>query len=349
MTRKKTLVKKISRKTGRATILDVAKEAKVSFKTVSRVINNEPNVKPDKRALVVKAIERLAYTPSLAARGLAGNRSYLIGLLYHNASSNYVNQVQIGVLSKCRPQGFHLLIENCETNDPNVAEHIVSMVTQTRLDGVILTPPLSDNRKILDALKDRGVRIALMSPPALVPGFASVYMDEYRAAYDMTTYLVSLGHKHIGFIKGDPHHGAARRRFDGFCKSMLDHKISISPRFVQQGYFSFESGVAGANKLLREKVRPTAIFAANDDMAAGVITTAHTLGIKIPSELSVAGFDDTVSGTWPTLTTVRQPIVEMAATAVELLLAPPRGAGKNETSRLLPHKIVIRGSTQERQ
>ncbi|HUB85681.1 MAG TPA: LacI family DNA-binding transcriptional regulator [Rhizomicrobium sp.] len=331
--------------------MDVARGADVAIKTVSRVLNNEANVRPDTRERVLKVIKALNYSPNLAARGLASNRSFLVGLLYDNPSPDYMNGVQLGALARCRAGGFHLLVEICTEETGNSANQILSMIAQTRVDGVILTPPVSDNPVILQALARDEIPHVLIAPPKPSGDMLSVHMDDRRAAYDMTSYLISLGHKRIGFIKGHPKHGAAKTRFLGFRDALKEHRIEMKDSLVSQGYFSFESGVESARELLGQSRMPTAIFAANDDMAAGVIATAHKMGISVPEDLSVAGFDDTpvASITWPSLTTIRQPIVEMAGAAADLLLARIKNRGRRPSatpsSQQFQYELVKRAST----
>jgi LacI family transcriptional regulator len=150
----------------------------------------------------------------------------------------------------------------------------------------------------------------------------SVWIDDERAAYEMTKLLLGLGHTRIGFIKGHPQHGSTHLRYEGYCRALAEHGIEIDPPMVQQGYFSFDSGLAGGEALLAHWIRPSAVFASNDDMALGVVSVATRLGMRLPQDLSVVGFDDAYSArmVWPPLTTVRQPIAEMAATAAEMLI-----------------------------
>jgi LacI family transcriptional regulator len=333
------------------TIHDVAKKAGVSFKTVSRVLNNEASVSPETQEKVRHAIAALRYSPSLAARVLAGNRSYLIGLLYDTPSSYYTHSVQMGALEKCREAGFHLVLEKCNSQARDAAATILVNIRQMRLDGVILTPPLSDNQVVGKSLAEQGIPHVLISPPKLEPGLSCVYMDDRRAAFDMTQYLISLGHRRIGFIKGLSRHGAAMLRLLGYQDALRQSGIRLDEALVKAGNFRFQSGADAAEELLGQKARPTAIFASNDEMAAGTVATAHRLGVSVPRELSVVGFDDVpyASVTWPALTTVHQPIFEMGASAAGLLIAglqPKKDEPAEQASSIsFQHEIKIRGST----
>jgi len=333
------------------TIHDVAKKAGVSFKTVSRVLNNEANVSAETQEKVRKAISALQYSPSIAARVLAGSRSFLVGLLYDTPSSYYTHSVQMGALERCREAGFHLVLEKCSSEAPDAAASILVSIKHTRLDGVILTPPLSDNQAVRESLVEQKIPHVLISPPKLEPGVSSVTMDDRRAAFDMTQYLISLGHRRIGFIKGLSRHGAAMLRLLGYEDALRSGGIELDEGLVKDGNFRFQSGADAAEQLLRQKERPTAIFASNDEMGAGAVATAHRLGISIPRELSVVGFDDVpyASITWPALTTVHQPIVEMGAAAAGLLIAGIQSR-KSDPDAAVPsmsfqHEMKIRGST----
>lgn len=335
----------------RATITDVAKEAGVAIKTVSRVLNNEANVSPVTLERVRKAIKILDYSPSVAARVLAGNKSFLIGLFYNTPSSYYTNAIQVGALERCREAGFHLILELCNSDARDAAAATLATISHTRMDGVILTPPVSDNQAICEALVRQNVPHVLVSPPKIPHDVSCVYMDDRRAAYDITTHLIGLRHKRIAFITGHFRHGAAKLRLLGYQDALKAHGIALQDSLIREGDFRFQSGVEMAEELLRRKTRPTAIFAANDEMAAGVITAAHRLGLAVPGDISVAGFDDVpyASITWPALTTVRQPINEMGVGAAALLLDQIE-ARKNDSATMrssisFKYELKVREST----
>ncbi|MFO1389978.1 LacI family DNA-binding transcriptional regulator [Cellvibrio sp.] len=331
----------------KATIDDVAALAGVSMKTVSRVMNKEPNVRPATREKVEAAVAQLDYRPNLSARSLAGNRSYLLGLLYGIPSAHYVLDIQEGALDVCRPEGYELLVHPCNHQDPNITQEIVDLMRDKRIDGVMLTPPISDNLALMAALKKMSVPFVRVAPTENKSLSPYVETNDQEASYDMTCKLIALGHKRIGFICGHPDHRAVTLRYDGYKAALIENNIPISAELVEKGLNSFESGEACARKLLQKKSRPTAIFAANDDMAAGVMMVAHQMGIKIPQELSVAGFDDTpvAHQIWPALTTVRQPIQPMAKKATELLIKQLRGKDVQLPASMLTSTIIVREST----
>ncbi|MET0273713.1 MAG: LacI family DNA-binding transcriptional regulator [Phenylobacterium sp.] len=316
---------------------------------MSRVLNTEPNVRPVMRDKVLAAVEALRYRPSVSARSLAGSRSYLIALFYDNPSPNYNGDVQRGAVARCRQDGRHLVVEPLDSAASDAPELARSTAMTLRPDGVILTPPVSDRRLVLQALEESRTPYVRIAPNSEIERAAHVSMDDRRAAYEMTLHLLALGHRDIGFIIGHPEHGASHRRLEGFTDAMRAGGHAIRPDRLQQGYFSFQSGYDCAETLLATADRPSAIFASNDDMAMGVLAVAHRQRLAVPAELSVVGFDDTPAAmtSIPPLTTVRQPIFEMAAAAAEMLIngeCEPVTGGK-PPSRLLPFDIVVREST----
>jgi len=335
---------------GSVTIDDVAEKAGVSIKTVSRVVNKEPNVRERTREKVLEAIKALNYRPNQSARGLAGRRSYLIGLLYDNPSPNYLANLQAGVLAACQEVSYGLALSPVAFGDPDLVESVLSWMRQSAIDGVILTPPLSDSEELVSAIKAEGVPSVIVSSvgPGGVP---AVVIDEKEAAHQMTKHLIDAGHTAIGFIKGHPDHYASIHRYQGFAEAMEEAGLPVDPSFVKQGYFDFDSGKAAGEELICAKHRPTAVFASNDDMAAGVMHIAHRLKMEIPQDLAVAGFDDTPLSrqVWPNLSTVRQPIRMMGQCAGELLLQSIGGESKKHvdpnTFKQLDFEMKERGSS----
>lgn len=327
-------------------IYDVAKRAGVSIKTVSLVINRQPNVSLQTRTAVLAAIDALAYKPNVFARGLASERSYLIGLLHDVAPGSYIADLQLGALARCRDEGYHLIVELLNpAQDHDVDSRVRALVSESVLHGVILTPPLCDDRTIMQELTAAKTPFVRVAPGNKMAGTSVINIDEFKAAYEMTAYLVELGHRRIGFVKGKPDHGAARLRFDGYRSALADAGISFQEEFCAQGFFTYQSGIDAGEKLLSAKVRPSAIFAGNDDMAAGVLAVSQKFNLSIPNDLSVAGFDDSIVAqvVWPRLTTCRQPLKDMAAAAVSLLTQ--KRAHERPLERQLAHELVVREST----
>ena len=330
----------------KAKIADVARLAGVSIKTVSRVANKEPNVSEATRARVQAAIDSLSYRPDPSARSLASRRSFLIGLLYDNPSASYLVNIQHGALAISRAEGYDLVIHPCASQDEHLNREIASMVAQSKVDGVILTPPLSDMASIARLLEDLGTPFARIAPADRRPERSEVYTNDREACAEMTAYLASLGHRRIGFIVGHPDHGALQARLKGYEDGLAANGLEMEESLIEQGYNSFASGADCATRLLSLADRPTAVFASNDDMAAGAMRVAHEMGLAIPGDVSVAGFDDVplASQLWPSLTTIRQPIEAMARRATELLLMELRGE-RHELAKTIDSTLIVRDST----
>lgn len=327
----------------RSTIRDVSAAAGVSTKTVSRVLNDERYVSQETRERVRSAMAALNFRPSLAARILAGKRSFQIALLYDNHSAHYIHQVQQGVWSRCMEERVRLLAQPTDVTSPTLAEDVGALIDQTHIDGVVLSAPVTDALAVLDELERRGMPYVRISPGTDHERSSSASMDDVQAADDMTGHLVALGHRRIGFVIGHPDHTASDQRLFGYRRALDRAGLPFEPGLIRPGAFDFGSGEAAADALLDLARPPTAIFASNDDMAAGVLTVAHRRGLALPRDLSVAGFDDTplASQLWPPLTTVRQPTRDLAFAAASLLFEEKEWV----VNRRLAHEIVVCGST----
>ncbi len=317
--------------------------------TVSRVINGEKNVRESTRTAILQAIAKLNYSPNLAARTLAGADQIRIGLLYSNPSAAYLSRLLLGSLEQARLSHVQLVIEKCDSGleEENAA---LQALIASGVDGIILPPPMCDSEQLLDILAHSGVLLVVVAnwrPPGSV---SVVRIDDREASATMTRHIASLGHRRIGFIIGNPTHKASAERLRGFRDAMAQLGLSIPDALVVQGQFTYRSGLAAAEQLLTLTDRPTAIFASNDDMAAAAVAVAHRRHLEVPQDLTVCGFDDTdfAQSIWPELTTIHQPIAEMARTAVEMLVGQIRArrAGRQEPTQqsLLPFTLVRRES-----
>ena len=323
----------------RIRIEDVAAAAGVSMKTVSRVLNHEPNVREETRRRVEEVVARLQYRPNPSARSLAGQRSYVVALAYDNPSRNYLMEIQSGVLEACRAQHYTLVLAPVTFGQRGYMADITSLVEHFGLDGVLLIPPLTDDKTLLAQLDEHEIPFASISPRSR-RGRIGVTVDEHAAVCDLVAELVALGHRRIGHIKGHKAHGACAWRFTGYRDALERAGIEFDPDLVVDGEFTFESGVHGANQLLDLKDPPTAIFAANDDTAAGVIRVAGLRGLSVPRDLSVCGFDDTPISRhiFPALTTVRQPTRDMGRVATLELLNSIRDP---DAGRMIPIQYTL--------
>ena len=328
----------------RVTIKDVSREAGVSIKTVSRVLNNEKYVGAKTRAHVAEVVARLNFRPNVAARSLAGRRSFQIALICDNPSPYYVYEMQSGIRDRCEAAGVRMIAQPYDRGSDRLLDEIESLVEATQIDGLILTPPVTDHPAVLELLARRGVRFVRVSPGSQFDVSPSTFIDNRAAAATMTRHLLALGHKRIGFIAGDPGFATSAQRTDGYRDALLSAGLAIDDALIRSGNYDFASGAREAEILLALPNPPTAIFAASDDMAAGVLTVAHRLGLQVPGALSVAGFDDTALAryVWPPLTTIRQPTRDMAHAAADLLLGSSEGPPER---REIAHELVVREST----
>ena len=345
----------------RTTITDVAHHAGVSIKTVSRVLNEEPNVTQKTRERVKASAKELRYQPNLSARSLAGSKSYLLALVYDNPSVEYIAQLQLGASAACRERGYHLVVEPVSTQGGDLTADMELLLERLPVDGVILTSPICDSRRVLSVLDAAGTPMVKVSPRMHyakdVPGAnaPSLRLDDVAAAHDMTSYLLSLGHRDIGFIRGASNHGSAPLREQGYRAALTDFGITPNPDYMVDGDYTFQAGRSGAQALMSRKNRPTAIFASSDDIAAGVLSKALEKGLRVPEDISVCGFDDTALASMlsPALTTVRQPIQDMGRQAARLLMGPHPGEPvhplpSNDSPLQITYDIVVRGSTCRR-
>jgi LacI family transcriptional regulator len=336
------------------TIRDVAKRSRVSLKTVSRVINNEPSVLDRTRNKVLRAIDELNYQPDLSARSLRSAKSYALGLVYDNPNPYYVISVQSGVLSVCRETGFGLQIHPCNSSSPRLAEELFDLVRHARLAGLVLAPPMSERKELIEFLAANNIKFVRIISAAADPqdGFPCVFVDDRDAAYDITEHLIQLGHNRIGFLWGGESHRSSPERFKGYESALKDYGIALDKKLIVPGDYSFDDGFRGARKLFALKERPTAIFGSNDEIAAGVLAAAKAGGMDVPYDLSIAGFEDSPFSkqSWPALTTAKQATEEIARHATLLLLATLERAAHADGAAPVQNKgfspqLVIRDST----
>jgi LacI family transcriptional regulator len=331
--------------TRHSTITDVADAAGVSIKTVSRVFNDEPNVRVLTRERVLKAAVDLDYHPNVAARSLAGRRSFLIGLAYENPSPNYVVDLQTGALERLQGERYRLLV--LPFADVAAASGRMQAIARASgLDGIVLAPPLCDDAATVAELEACGLPYARIAPTSGGSHAPDVAMDDRAATRALIDHLVELGHRRIAIVRGDPSHASAAARYDGYRKGLEAHRLDVVADWEVSGAYTFASGYEAGKALLALPDRPTAIFASNDDMAAGVINAAYEAGVKVPEQLSVAGFDDSniAAVVWPRLTTIHQPIRDMAREATGALLALIEHE-ETVPHQMMPFRLIVRGST----
>lgn len=329
-----------------ATINDIARLSGVSKKTVSRIINNSPLVRKDTREKVEALMREVGYTPDPLARGLAFRRSFLIGMVYDNPTAQYVVDMQYGALDALRGSGFELVVHPCDTRNPGYIEGVKRFVQQQKLHGVILVPRASEDQALADMLTAIDCRFTRILSVALDDDAQMVITHDRDGAAEAADYLLSLGHRDVALVTGPSAYRSAIERTDGFVQALRNRGIELpANRIIEAGY-TFESGVAAAEKLLLGKQRPTAIFTGNDEMAAGVYRVAMRAGLHIPRDLSVIGFDDSplASRMWPPLTSVRRHTRDTGRTAAAMLIQPD-GPQRLRMASVRPH-LVVRDSCQ---
>lgn len=345
------------------TIIDIAREAGVAFKTVARVINREPSVKKETRERVEAVIARLGYKPNVWARSLRSSRSHLIAMIYITTDvadavaeaikqkeslsySSYYNQIHVTAMTKCQEFGYHLFIEEVATGTRGIAKRMRDLVAATQLDGVILLPPLSDNLEVMKALRHEKVPFVRISPYSHFELSSCAYMDDRKAMYELTRHLCELGHRDIAFIKGPPDHLSSLARFLGFRDALTEYKAKLRPEWMIEDAFSLRFGTLAAQKLLSARRRPTAVMAFNDDIASGVMTGAYRRGFTLPRDLSITGFDNApiAAALWPGLTTIYQPVAGLTAAATEMLINEIETSA-GPVARKLDYELVIRETT----
>lgn len=336
------------------TIKHVAADAGVSLQTVSRVINNEPNVRDAMRERVQASIDRLGYIPSIAAQRMSGSRSYLILALNDRdrtieawrarQGSDWVDQMLLGGMLKCAEHGYRMVIELVDTHNDHVERELNAALAALQPDGVILTPPHSDNPLIIGMLEDQQVPYARIGSLGESGGISLVMGDE-DAARGATRRLLALGHKRIAFIAGSAEYRLSEWREQGWRAAMAEADLPIDG-LCARGDFGYDSGVAAARELLARAHRPTAIIASSDQMTLAARDVAAALEIAVPRELSLISFDNTPVTTFadPPLTAVDQPIAETVSRAVEALIAANRGQKLPPGPFVVPARLVERGS-----
>jgi LacI family transcriptional regulator len=330
----------------RATINDVAREARVSKKTVSRVINQSPFVREDTRERVNAVIKQLGFTPDPQARGLAFRRSFLVGLIYDNPSPTYVVNMQQGVLDALRGSGLELVVHPCNRASETLLEDIRGFVERQRLFGVIMPPSVSEDERVIDLLRELDCPYVRIASVALDEPQSMVVTNDWMGAAEAARRLADLGHRRIALVRGPDLFRSSEVRGRGFLEALAERGIPLEPRYDYRGAYTFESGVEAGHALLSLDEPPTAIFTLNDDMAIGVMQAARERGLELPRDLSVVGFDDLpmAARVWPNLTSVRLPVRDMGRMAAEKLLAPLRGIdpARLEQPEVRPALVVRR-------
>ena len=347
----------MARRTGSVTIKHVAADAGVSLQTVSRVINNEPNVRAETVERVQASIDRLGYVPSIAAQRMAGSRSRLIVALNDRDRTladwrerrgvDWVDQMLLGGMLTCAQHGYRMIVELVDTHSDHITRELSAALAAIRPDGMLLTPPHSQNPLICGLLEDRGISFARIGSLKEGAGFR-LTMDDEHAAVLATEHLLDLGHRRIAFIAGPDDYELSAWRVAGWRAAMREAGLAHD-HWLVAGDFSYASGLAAARALLDSDTPPTAIIASNDQMTIAALAAVRERGLDVPGDVSLVSFDDTpiVRFTHPPLTAVIQPIAEVCARAVALIIEQPAGSSAVHEPIVVPAGLVVRGSTAE--
>lgn len=332
---------------------DVAALAGVSIKSVSRVLNDEPHVSEGLRVRVQAAVDELAYVPSPTARALRSARTYTIHLVTLSLRSNFHHEVQFGALSEGERRGYRLVVSmlsEAQAADPTYVRQWASDLERDgKPDGMILVPPMASDHHLSAVATALGIPIARIGPNSIDDGQHTVLIDDRAAAITMTDHLIAQGHRRIGFLWGKQDQESAHERYAGFRRAMDKAGLAVPDTYILQGRFDFESGLKAGDDYLSLGQPPSAVFASNDDMAAGIVVAAHRRSVLVPETLAVAGFDNAeiAEKMWPALTTIGQPLRELGAAAMRHLMSSRLRDGAGATTQeMLPFELIVRQSTK---
>ncbi len=308
----------------RPTINDVARLANVSKKTVSRVINNAPSVKSETREAIMRVMHEIGYAPDPQARGLALRRAFLVGLIYDNPNPQYVVNMQQGLLDGLAGSGYELVVHPCNRASPTFLSDLSAFVVRQKLYGVVLTPSASEDERVPPILDEAGCEYVRIASVSLDDASRMIISNDQIGGAAAGRHLIALGHREIGFVSGPPSFRSSHERRRGLETALEEAGLSLPARLTCEGAYTFESGIECGAALLSKPDRPSAIFAANDEMAAGILQAARALDIRVPDELSIVGYDDfeVAARVWPRLTTVRSPTRDIGRMAAEKLITP---------------------------
>ncbi len=328
----------------RATIIDVAKEANVSFATVSRVVNGKGYVSAATRERVLQAMTRTGYVVNRQARALAGGRRQVIGLLVPDLDTSYIGEILRGIDEELAANSYDLMLYT--THRRKTRESIfAASLTQGMTDGLLMVLPV-DPGAYLESFRRREFPCVLIDHAALDGKGPSVRATNWQGAFDATTYLIALGHRRIGFITGNQEMGCSRDRLSGYREALRAAGLPADETLVREGDFHAPLAYERTRELLALAEPPTAIFAANDVSALGVMDAARDAGLRIPDHISVIGFDDipgAVSAN-PPLTTVRQPLREMGKRATRMLFERIDDPRRDSERIELPTELIVRAT-----
>ncbi|WP_224925521.1 catabolite control protein A [Bacillus pumilus] len=329
------------------TIYDVAREANVSMATVSRVVNGNPNVKPTTRKKVLEAIDRLGYRPNAVARGLASKKTTTVGVIIPDISSIFYSELARGIEDIATMYKYNIILSNSDQNTDKEL-HLLNTMLGKQVDGIVfMGGNITD--VLVEEFKRSPVPIVLAASVEEQAQTPSVNINYEQAIYDSVQLLVEKGHKRIAFVSGPMSEPInSMRKLAGYKRALEEAGIAFDDALVAEGDYSYDSGIESLAHLLEQSDKPTAVIAATDEMALGVIHGAQDRGVSIPEDLEVIGFDNTRLSLMvrPQLTTVVQPTYDIGAVAMRLLTKLMNKEQVNDQIVELPHRIEERQSTK---
>lgn len=331
----------------RVTLRDVAWEAGVSINTVSRALNDRPEIHPDTKERVLKATAKLGYKPNKLARGLRSNKTEIIGVIVGDIANPFFSTVVQGIGKKAKSLGYSLILQDTG-EDYKAEEEAVGIMQYEQVDGVLLTPVQTD-KKSVQLLQEAGIPFVLLARYFADIDTDYVVADDAQGGYLATVHLIERGHKRIVFINGPTYTSSARERMEGYTQALREHGIAIDSQLIRTYALTMEAGYVHAKDILRKvKPRPTAFFAFSDFVALGIMQALREKGIKVPKDMAVVGYDDIAFASCleVPLTTVMMPKREMGRKAVEILVKKIEQKGTVGRWQVeMPVELVIRKSS----
>ncbi|HET7627655.1 MAG TPA: LacI family DNA-binding transcriptional regulator [Bacillales bacterium] len=331
------------------TIKDVAKKAKVSTATVSRILNDLPGYSAKTKEKVLQAIEELGYQPNAVARGLIMKKTRTIGVLFPDVSNSFASEILNGIEDACNEMGHSVIVCNTASNGIRTKKYL-QVLNEKRVDGIIYTSEMMKD-EYHDIIQKMNVPVMLLSSVSYKHQLPYVRVDDRHAVYNGTEYLIKKGHEKIGMISGPKTDLiAGLPRVEGFQSALKENGLAHGEPLVEYADgFGFKDGVVALPKLLRKNKDLTAVVIASDEMAVGAISAAYRMGVKIPEQLSIIGYDNLPVSEMsiPPLTTIEQPLYEMGSKSAELLLKMIQ-TGEGVESVIMRHHIVERESVRAR-
>ena len=325
------------------TIRDVARVAGYSVATVSRVLNGSGPVADETRRRVREAATSLRFSPNVAARSLSTSRTHTLGVLLPDLHGEFFSEVIRGIDQAAQRQGYHVLVSSSHNAPAEISAALGTM--RGRVDGVAIMSPVIDGATLAAELPP-SLPLVLLNCAGGQEDVDSLGIDNYGGAYAMTRHLVALGRERVAFIRGPRGNGDAEARLRGYREALRDAGAESNSEWVFEGDFQKSAGLAAVERLLAVTPRPDALFASNDSMAIAAMSALREAGLRVPEDVAVTGFDDipVARHLHPQLTTVRQPIQKLGATAFDVLYSMISGEGRPEPEVVLPTSLVVRGS-----